>query len=55
MNYSCRVGGCGECSVKMISGDVDMDVDDALDPRDIANNIVLACQSRPTSNVIVEA
>jgi ferredoxin-NADP reductase len=55
MNYSCRVGGCGECSVKMISGDVDMDVDDALDPRDIANNIVLACQARPTSNVIVEA
>lgn len=55
MNYSCRVGGCGECSVKIISGDVEMDVEDALEPNDKAANIILACQARPTSNVVIEA
>lgn len=55
MNYSCRVGGCGECSVKIISGEVDMDVDDALEPNEKAAGIILACQARPTTNVIIEA
>ena len=55
MNYSCRVGSCGECSVKIISGDVEMEVDDALEPADKAANIILACQARPASNVIIEA
>ena len=55
MNYSCRVGGCGECSVKIISGEVEMDVEDALEPNDKAANIILACQARPTSNVVIEA
>ncbi len=55
MNYSCRVGSCGECSVKIISGDVEMEVEDALEPTDKAANIILACQARPASNVIIEA
>ncbi len=55
MNYSCRVGSCGECSVKIISGDVEMEVEDALEPGDKAANIILACQARPASNVIIEA
>ena len=55
MNYSCRVGGCGECSVKLISGGVEMEAEDALEPGDKAANIILACQARPTSNVVVEA
>jgi ferredoxin len=55
MNYSCRVGSCGECSVRLISGEVKMDVEDALEPEDKAAGIILSCQARPTSNVIVEA
>jgi len=55
MNYSCRVGECGECSVRLISGEVKMDVEDALEPEDKAAGIILACQARPTSNVAVEA
>jgi ferredoxin-NADP reductase len=55
MNYSCRVGSCGECSVKIVSGDVEMEVEDALEPGDKAANIILACQARPASNVIIEA
>ncbi len=55
MNYSCRVGECGECSVRLISGEVKMDVEDALEPEDKAAGIILGCQARPTSNVVVEA
>ena len=56
MNYSCRVGSCGECSVPLISGEVKMDVEDALEPQDKAAGIILGCQARPTtSNVVVEA
>ncbi len=55
MNYSCRVGSCGECSVRLISGEVKMDVEDALEPEDKAAGIILGCQARPTSNVVVEA
>ena len=55
MNYSCRVGSCGECSVKIVSGEVEMEVEDALEPDDKAANIILACQARPASNVVIEA
>ena len=55
MNFSCRVGSCGECSVRLISGEVKMDVEDALEPEDKAAGIILACQAHPTSNVVVEA
>ncbi len=55
MNYSCRVGSWGECSVRLISGEVKMDVERALEPEDKAAGIILGCQARPTSNVVVEA
>jgi ferredoxin len=55
MNYSCRVGECGECSVRLLSGEVEMDVEDALEPEDKTAGIILGCQARPTSNVVVEA
>ena len=52
---SCRIGTCGVCKVKMTSGEVEMAVDDALDAQDKANRIILACQAKPTSDVVVEA
>ncbi len=55
MNYSCRVGSCGECSVRLISGEVKMAVENALEPEDKAAGIILGCQARPISNVTVEA
>jgi ferredoxin-NADP reductase len=55
IEYSCRVGTCGVCKVKMTSGEVEMAVEDALEPDDKANGIILACQAKPTSEVAVEA
>lgn len=55
IQYSCRVGTCGVCKVKMTSGEVDMAVQDALDDDDKANGIILACQAKPKAPVTVEA
>jgi ferredoxin-NADP reductase len=52
---SCRVGTCGVCKVTMTSGEVAMAVDDALEPDDKAHGIILACQAKPRSAVVVEA
>lgn len=55
IEYSCRVGTCGVCKVKMTSGEVEMAVQDALDPDDKTNGIILACQAKPKGAVAVEA
>jgi ferredoxin-NADP reductase len=52
---SCRIGTCGVCKVTMTSGEVEMAVEDALDPDDKVNGIILACQARPTSDIVVHA
>jgi glycine betaine catabolism B len=52
---SCRIGTCGVCKVKMTSGEVEMAVEDALDADDKANGIILACQAKPKSDIVVEA
>jgi ferredoxin-NADP reductase len=55
IQFSCRVGTCGLCKVKMTSGEVDMAVQDALDESDKTNGIILACQAKPKSDIAVEA
>lgn len=55
IEFSCRVGTCGICKVKMTSGKVDMAVKDALDADDKANGIILACQAKPRGDIMVEA
>lgn len=55
IDFSCRVGTCGLCKVKMTSGEVEMAVEDALDTDDKANHIILACQAKPKGEVAVEA
>jgi hypothetical protein len=39
----------------MISGEVDEEVQDALDDNDKANGMILACQAKPRDAVAVEA
>ena len=55
IEFSCRVGTCGVCKVKMTSGEVDQAVQDALDEDDKKNGIILACQAKPKTEVTVEA
>jgi ferredoxin-NADP reductase len=55
IEFSCRIGTCGVCKVKMTAGDVDMAIDDALDDDDKKNGLILACQAKPKTEVTVEA
>ncbi len=55
IDYSCRTGSCGECKVKLLSGSVTMEVEDALDPEDQATGMILACQAKSTDKVAVDA
>ncbi|HID75649.1 MAG TPA: 2Fe-2S iron-sulfur cluster binding domain-containing protein [Planctomycetaceae bacterium] len=52
---SCRVGMCGVCAVKLLSGQVTMETDDGLDPDDRAAGKILACQARADADVAVQA
>jgi ferredoxin len=51
----CRVGVCGVCKTKLLSGSVTMAVQDALTPEDKAKNLILACQAKSTVPISVEA
>ena len=55
IEFSCRVGTCGVCKVMMTSGEVEMAVQDALEPEDKANGVILACQAKPKGDVAVAA
>lgn len=55
IDNSCRAGICGLCKVKLRSGKVSMEVEDALTPEDKAEDFVLACQAKSTGNIEVEA
>lgn len=52
--YSCRVGTCGSCKVKLKSGQVSMEVQDSLTNEDKTQNIILACQAKALSDLTVE-
>ena len=55
IEYSCRVGTCGVCRIKMTAGEVTQAVQDGLQPGDKENGIILACQAQSGSDVTVEA
>ena len=50
--HSCREGHCGACAATVLSGDVEMEVNDVLEPEDLADGLILACQSRPRSDSV---
>lgn len=52
---SCRVGTCGICKVKLVFGQVTMEVEDGLSAEEKANGFILACQAKSTENIGVEA
>ena len=54
MPFSCTLGGCGACRVKLIEGHVEMEEPNCLSDEERASGYVLACCSRPTSDVVVE-
>lgn len=47
--FSCREGKCSACACVLLEGEVEMAHNEVLDKDDIADGIVLACQSMPRS------
>ncbi|MFJ8808880.1 2Fe-2S iron-sulfur cluster-binding protein [Streptomyces sp. NPDC102490] len=54
MPYSCTVGNCGECVVRMRGGEVTQPEDTCLTSRQKAEGHVLTCVSRPLSKVTLD-
>jgi ring-1,2-phenylacetyl-CoA epoxidase subunit PaaE len=47
--FACKGGVCCTCRAKLTGGEVEMDVNYALEPDELAAGYVLACQSHPRS------
>ncbi|MDX1962944.1 MAG: FAD-binding oxidoreductase [Pirellulales bacterium] len=55
LDYDCRSGVCGTCKVKLLRGQVRMANRDALEPSDVAANIILGCQAVCQGPVSIDA
>ena len=51
--YSCKGGVCSTCRCKRVEGEVDMDVNFALEDYEIARGFILCCQSYPVTDKVV--
>jgi ferredoxin len=55
IDSECGQGYCGTCKVRLLSGEVDMEVTDGLDDEDVDHNMVLSCVAVPKTDIIIEA
>ena len=51
--FSCKGGVCATCKARLLEGEVDMDLNQALRPEEIEAGYILTCQSHPISKKIV--
>ena len=50
--YACKGGVCSTCVARVEEGQVEMDVNYALEPDELARGLVLTCQARPKSETV---
>ena len=51
--YSCKGGVCSTCRCRLTEGEVDMDVNFALEDYEVARGFILSCQSYPVTDRVV--
>jgi ring-1,2-phenylacetyl-CoA epoxidase subunit PaaE len=53
--FSCKGGVCSTCKAKLLEGQVDMDINYALEQEEVDAGFILTCQSHPrTQKVVVD-
>ena len=52
---SCTQGMCGTCKTTMLAGSVDMQHNGGIRPKEVAQNKILICCSKPLSDLRIEA
>jgi ferredoxin-NADP reductase len=55
IDNACRSGTCASCRIRLISGNVSMEVEDALTSEDKSEGYILACQAKIRSDIEVDA
>ena len=50
--FACKGGVCCTCKAKVLEGEVDMDVNYALEEEEVAEGYVLTCQSHPVTKEV---
>jgi CDP-4-dehydro-6-deoxyglucose reductase len=54
--HACRFGSCGTCRVKLVEGTVRYDdFPPGLTPQEAAEGYALACQAKPTSDLVIHS
>ena len=53
--FECRSGICGQCKTRLVEGRVTMPIEDALGDADRSRHLVLACQARATTDLVIDA
>ncbi len=51
--FACKGGVCCTCRAKLVAGEVDMDVNYALEPEEVEQGFILTCQSHPRTEKVV--
>ncbi len=55
LENGCRIGTCGTCKVKLISGSVTMETEEGLDDSHKAGGMILPCVAVPESDLVIDA
>lgn len=50
--FSCKAGICATCRCKLVSGEVEMDIDHGLQAQEIEAGYILSCQAHPLSDTV---
>ena len=51
--YACKGGVCSTCRARLLSGEVTMDTNYALEPDELEKGFILTCQSHPLTDSVV--
>jgi ferredoxin-NADP reductase/uncharacterized protein YcbX len=54
IDRGCLAGICGRCKVRLLSGTVEMEVEEALNDDEKRNGLILACQAKPLGSVAID-